>query len=337
MPSAYQIFKTEIFKTVKETYFSDYKLKPGQQLQSLITDKCKKEWNNLSKIQKQIYINKSDAKNKEKEKAKPPPPYEQVNPELNEQEVVEKNMNLFANKVEIIKSVDIPNNKRRKIPKAVKESVWKKYISNTELNGKCFVGCGTEIQINNFEIGHVISVSKGGDNKIVNLRPVCSLCNKSMGSANLNTFIQKFGFKDNSNYDDEININNKQILTLNKSLTRNKNKLESQFEKNNNLKCELDQLNEQLNKLQIEIKIKTDELDKNYTYLTDIEDKIKFIISDKNKLDSINQAFIIKKEKLIKSRLIEEQNIKDEIKKEILKQQRKDELKLEVMKEMGIN
>ena len=73
--------------------------------------------------------------------------------------------------------------KRKSIPKAVKESVWKKYISNTELEGMCFVGCGNEIQINNFEIGHVIAVANG-KNTICNLRPICSLCNKSMGTTN---------------------------------------------------------------------------------------------------------------------------------------------------------
>ena len=63
--------------------------------------------------------------------------------------------------------------------------VWKKYISPTEIEGKCFVGCGTSIQINNFEAGHVIPFSNGGDNTIDNLRPICSLCNKSMGTMSI--------------------------------------------------------------------------------------------------------------------------------------------------------
>jgi hypothetical protein len=95
--------------------------------------------------------------------------------------------------------------KRKNIPKAVKLAVWKKYLSDTDLEGKCFVGCGTSIQIHNFEAGHVIAFANGGADMIDNLRPICSLCNKSMGATNMNEFIDKFGFK--NNYDVGLNSN----------------------------------------------------------------------------------------------------------------------------------
>ena len=45
----------------------------------------------------------------------------------------------------------------------------------------CFC-CNVEpITFANFECGHVQSGVNGGDDKIQNLRPICSLCNKSMG------------------------------------------------------------------------------------------------------------------------------------------------------------
>jgi hypothetical protein len=86
--------------------------------------------------------------------------------------------------------------KRKAIPKAVKNSVWNKYIETDDLKkliGKCFVGCGCEITIANFETGHVIAYSKGGSDKVDNLRPICSTCNKSMGTMNLLEFKETYG------------------------------------------------------------------------------------------------------------------------------------------------
>ena len=42
-----------------------------------------------------------------------------------------------------------------------------------------------------FEVGHVISVHDNGDLTIENLRPICSLCNKSMGVQNMVEFIRE--------------------------------------------------------------------------------------------------------------------------------------------------
>ena len=46
-----------------------------------------------------------------------------------------------------------------------------------------------------FEVGHVVSVHNNGDLSIENLRPICSLCNKSMSTRNMLEFIkeQKLG------------------------------------------------------------------------------------------------------------------------------------------------
>ena len=86
--------------------------------------------------------------------------------------------------------------KRKAIPKAVKTSVWNKYIETDDPNkliGKCFVGCGSEITIANFEAGHVTAYSKGGSDKVDNLRPICGTCNKSMGTMNLLEFKETYG------------------------------------------------------------------------------------------------------------------------------------------------
>ena len=40
----------------------------------------------------------------------------------------------------------------------------------------------------NFDTGHIISDKNGGDIKLSNLKPICSSCNKSMGSKNWDDF-----------------------------------------------------------------------------------------------------------------------------------------------------
>ena len=41
MPSAYQTFKNEMFKEIKSKYFTDYKIKEGEKIQTLVAQKCK--------------------------------------------------------------------------------------------------------------------------------------------------------------------------------------------------------------------------------------------------------------------------------------------------------
>ena len=93
-------------------------------------------------------------------------------------------------------STEDPKKSRKTIPKAVKITVWNTYAKELDvkkLTAKCFVGCGREITIVDFELGHVEAYSNGGSNKIDNLRPICSLCNKSMGATNMFDFMKNYG------------------------------------------------------------------------------------------------------------------------------------------------
>jgi len=77
-----------------------------------------------------------------------------------------------------------------KVPKHVKDAVWKKYMRN-KLEGKCYC-CGIEtITVFNFEVGHNIAKSKGGPNDIENLRPICKGCNASMRTQSIESFRAK--------------------------------------------------------------------------------------------------------------------------------------------------
>lgn len=80
---------------------------------------------------------------------------------------------------------------RRKIPKAVKEAVWGRYIGIKKAEGKCYV-CNRTIHITRFEVGHNKAVARGGSDNITNLRPICRSCNLAMGTMSIETFKRKY-------------------------------------------------------------------------------------------------------------------------------------------------
>lgn len=80
------------------------------------------------------------------------------------------------------------NLKERTIPATMRNAVWIKYIGDEKGTAVCFCCELQPIDRGNYECGHVISKSKGGLATLDNLRPICGLCNKSMGTANLNDF-----------------------------------------------------------------------------------------------------------------------------------------------------
>lgn len=72
---------------------------------------------------------------------------------------------------------------KKKIPAALREQVWVLSFGDKYFKNKCQVGwCETIITPFTFEVGHNIPESKGGTIDIDNLKPICSKCNKSMGS-----------------------------------------------------------------------------------------------------------------------------------------------------------
>lgn len=74
-------------------------------------------------------------------------------------------------------------NKRKekdKIPKALREQVWVRYLGNV-CRTKCpILWCNNQISAFDFHVGHNIPESKGGTLDIKNLRPICARCNLSM-------------------------------------------------------------------------------------------------------------------------------------------------------------
>ena len=82
--------------------------------------------------------------------------------------------------------MEVGRNSRAKIPKAVRDQVWRTYNGQV-YNSTCFV-CNRNIDIANFHCGHVIAHACGGSTEITNLRPICMSCNCSMGVRNLHEF-----------------------------------------------------------------------------------------------------------------------------------------------------
>jgi 5-methylcytosine-specific restriction endonuclease McrA len=80
---------------------------------------------------------------------------------------------------------------KKTIPKKIKTLVWNTYIGEDYGSYKCLCCNITKITQMQFHCGHVISESKGGEITIENLRPICSGCNLSMASTNMNDFINK--------------------------------------------------------------------------------------------------------------------------------------------------
>jgi hypothetical protein len=83
---------------------------------------------------------------------------------------------------------------KQKIPATVKNAVWCTYMGDTTERGKCYC-CGVEsISKGNFATGHVVAEARGGAVTLQNLRPVCTLCNSSMGKTDMHTFMARHGF-----------------------------------------------------------------------------------------------------------------------------------------------
>ncbi len=97
--------------------------------------------------------------------------------------------------------------KKRKVSAKVRADVWVKHVVNEEnkmmFRVPCYCCGSTPISPFCFEAGHVVSKFNGGDDTVNNLRPICSLCNRSCSSRNLKEFAITSGF--NSELTKELN------------------------------------------------------------------------------------------------------------------------------------
>lgn len=130
---------------------------------------------------------------------------DQMNKQVNLNEFIKEGKRIKKNiKLEKYNQGKNPKN----IPSILRHEAWKKYISDILINGKCFCCQSNEINISNFECGHVISRKNGGPVTLENLRPICSQCNKSMGTNDMDEFISSCGLW-NKDIESEENVDKK--------------------------------------------------------------------------------------------------------------------------------
>ena len=73
---------------------------------------------------------------------------------------------------------------------ALRNTVWNKWIGQEIGKTKCLC-CGINtISQQSWEAGHIKARSMGGSNTTDNLKPICSMCNKSMGNKHMDEFIK---------------------------------------------------------------------------------------------------------------------------------------------------
>ena len=94
-------------------------------------------------------------------------------------------------KVEPQQGLDPPRRgKKASVCKSLREQVWNTHFTKEVGSAKC-VCCGImDLTQLNFEVGHVIAESKGGQTTPDNLRPICKGCNTMMGTNNMKEWMK---------------------------------------------------------------------------------------------------------------------------------------------------
>lgn len=86
----------------------------------------------------------------------------------------------------------VAEKKRLGIPKLVRIATWRARIGE-EYFGECYV-CRAQVNVFEFECGHIVSDKDGGLPTLDNLTVICSSCNRSMGATNMLDVMIQYGF-----------------------------------------------------------------------------------------------------------------------------------------------
>jgi hypothetical protein len=78
--------------------------------------------------------------------------------------------------------------KKAKISHAIRIVCWNTYIGEEIGKAQCVCCKTNNITQHNFHCGHVIAEAKGGKLHVSNLRPICAVCNNSMGTTNMKEY-----------------------------------------------------------------------------------------------------------------------------------------------------
>lgn len=81
---------------------------------------------------------------------------------------------------------------KKKISATLKRLVWNTNIGEEIGKTKCLCCKSTDISQMSFHCGHVVAEANGGQLIVSNLKPICQNCNSSMGTKNMNDFMDTF-------------------------------------------------------------------------------------------------------------------------------------------------
>lgn len=151
--------------------------------------------------------------------------------------------------------------KKKAIPKAIKALVWNTHIGESNGIGLCQCCFTNEIKQMSFQCGHVISEYNGGSVNVNNMKPICSGCNFSMGTRNMDEYMKTYGLKkndktpikititDNGDIIDESKIGMKPNDTKIVKPTNDKKIIEKQkdntIKQNNHIQSRMNEINKQ--------------------------------------------------------------------------------------------
>jgi len=94
------------------------------------------------------------------------------------------------NKKPILKEIEPIKTKKKPISATMKRLVWNKWIGEEIGKAKCLCCNLTAITQLSFNCGHIIAEFNGGETTVSNLKPICQNCNSSMGTKNMQDFMQ---------------------------------------------------------------------------------------------------------------------------------------------------
>jgi hypothetical protein len=83
-----------------------------------------------------------------------------------------------------------PKIKKKTISATIKKLVWNTNIGEDIGKSKCLCCKSTDITQLSFNCGHIIAEANGGETIVSNLKPICQNCNSSMGTKNMNDFME---------------------------------------------------------------------------------------------------------------------------------------------------
>ncbi len=117
---------------------------------------------------------------------------------------INKPKKVKTEKKEVEKTNDKPKKyKKKTIPKALRLKVWSNNFKESMV-GTCYI-CVKQLNYEDYQCGHIQAEVLGGKTEESNLKPVCSTCNQSMGTTNMDEFKKKFNGAPNADNTNKMN------------------------------------------------------------------------------------------------------------------------------------